>query len=106
MALPSVGNGQDLPCLSSWTASPYALALACLVSKWTVNPWNKRTQSGEGKSGMNNIAKLLVQSAMAALTICGFLAITLPFVLDRQDIPDPQDIPCHVCRDRNQSFGL
>lgn len=45
-------------------------------------------KAAKGNLGMNNIAKLLVQSAMAALTICGFLAITLPFVLDRQDIPD------------------
>ncbi|SEI15945.1 hypothetical protein SAMN05216228_103020 [Rhizobium tibeticum] len=37
---------------------------------------------------MNNIAKLFVQSAMAALTICGLLVITLPFFLDPQDIPD------------------
>ncbi|WP_431323667.1 hypothetical protein [Rhizobium sp. YTU87027] len=37
---------------------------------------------------MNSIARLLVQSAITALTICGLLIIMLPLFLDRQDIPD------------------
>lgn len=37
---------------------------------------------------MKNISKPLIQSAMAALTVCGLLAITLPLFLDRPDIPD------------------